>query len=111
MRHSEEIVARLELDSNSNLASFYFGDTPPTGGANVTSTPALEGEPLFVRASDAEQHIAGFEFCCGQNGTLEAHEFTNVTGDFAKLDGGWWGFQREQRHQYAGWRGALLRHI
>ena len=88
---SEEIVARLELDSNSNLASFYFGDTPPTGGASVTSTPALEGEPLFVRASDAEQHIAGFEFCCGQNGTLEAHEFTNVTGDFAKLDGGWWG--------------------
>ena len=86
-----EQVARLEFDTNSNKASFYFGDTPPTGGASVTPTPALEGKPLFVRAEASEQNIAGFEFCCGQHGTLSGHEFTNVTGDFVKLDGGWWG--------------------
>ncbi len=86
-----EQVARLELDTRSNLASFYFGDTPPTGGASVTPTPALAGEPLFARAEQPDQNVAGFEFCCGQHNTLAIHEFTNVTGDFVKLDGGWWG--------------------
>lgn len=86
-----EQVARLEFDTNSNQASFYFGDTPPTGGASVTPTPALEGEPLFVRTETPEQNVAGFEFCCGQHNTLAGHEFTNITGDFVKLDGGWWG--------------------
>ena len=86
-----EQVARLEFDTNSDQASFYFGDTPPTGGASVTPTPALEGVPLFTRTEAPEQNIAGFEFCCGQYDTLSAHEFTNITGDFVKLDGGWWG--------------------
>lgn len=27
----------------------------------------------------------------GQYNTLAGHGFTNITGDFAKLDGGWWG--------------------
>ena len=86
-----EQVARLELDTNSNQASFYFGDTPPTGGASVTPTPALAGEPLFSRENEPEQNVSGFEFCCAQYNTLTAHEFTNVSGDFLKLDGGWWG--------------------
>lgn len=86
-----EQVARLEFDTNSNQASFYFGDTPPTGGASVTPTPALEGESLFTRTAEPDQNISGFEFCCGQYNTLAAHEFTNITGDFIKLDGGWWG--------------------
>ncbi|APD95454.1 hypothetical protein BM523_16445 [Alteromonas mediterranea] len=86
-----EQVARIEFDTNSNQASFYFGEVAPTGGASVTPTPALEGEPLFARTEEPEQNIAGFEFCCGQYNTLAGHEFTNITGDFVALDGGWWG--------------------
>lgn len=86
-----EQTARIELDTTANMASFYFGDTPPTGGASVTPTPALEGQPLFVRDADTSQNIAGFEFCCGQYDTYQNHGFSNATGDFIKLDGGWWG--------------------
>ena len=57
----------------------------------LTQTPESEGHSLFVRESDGSQNIAGFEFCCGKFGTYEAHEFTEITGDFAKLDGGFWG--------------------
>ena len=66
--------------------------TPPTGPViEITDQPATEGNSLFVRQGDVFQNIAGFEFCCGKFGTYEAHEFTDITGDFAKLDGGFWG--------------------
>src|SRR5690606_15721751 len=32
-----------------------------------------------------------FEFCCGQYDTYQEHEFLDATGDFIKLDGGFWG--------------------
>jgi hypothetical protein len=57
----------------------------------ITTDPANEGNPLFVRNADLNQKISGFEFCCGQYDTYQKHEFTNATGDFLKLDGGFWG--------------------
>jgi sucrose-6-phosphate hydrolase SacC (GH32 family) len=66
--------------------------TPTPGPViDITDQPATEGNSLFIRQGDAFQNIAGFEFCCGKFGTYEAHEFTEITGDFAKLDGGFWG--------------------
>ena len=64
---------------------------PTIPPVDVTTTPNSEGHSLFIRSTDQNQNIAGFEFCCGKFGTFEVHEFTEVTGDFAKLDGGFWG--------------------
>jgi len=57
----------------------------------LTTEPATEGSSLFVRADDPSQNIAGFEFCCGKYDTYQKHGFTDATGDFLKLDGGFWG--------------------
>ncbi|MFT4787472.1 MAG: hypothetical protein ACI95X_000274, partial [Paraglaciecola sp.] len=57
----------------------------------ITEQPATEGGSLFIRQDDVFQNVAGFEFCCGNFVTYEAHEFTEITGDFANLDGGFWG--------------------
>jgi len=57
----------------------------------ITQTPGTEGDRLFVRASDNQQNISGFEFCCGQYDTYQEHSFVEATGDFIKLDGGFWG--------------------
>ncbi|WP_016957554.1 hypothetical protein [Catenovulum agarivorans] len=71
------------------------GDDGGDGGNGsdivLTDTPETEGASLFVRANDANQNIAGFEFCCGGYDTYQEHEFTNATGDFIQLDGGFWG--------------------
>lgn len=68
-------------------------DPEPDAGEDVpiSTSPESEGEPLFVRNADPGQNIAGFEFCCGQYDTYQEHEFANATGDFIKLDGGFWG--------------------
>jgi len=84
-------LARLELDTNRNQASFFFGEAPLKGGSGTTSAPELEGVPLFTRTVEPEQNIAGFEFCCAQYNALSQHGFSHVTDDFLKLDGGWWG--------------------
>ncbi|MBB1339428.1 hypothetical protein [Pseudoalteromonas sp. SR44-2] len=84
-------TASIEINTATETATFYFGDSLSQSSSNVTLTPELEGEPLFRREEDLTQHIAGFEFCCGGYNTLAAHGFTNLTGDFSKLDGGWWG--------------------
>jgi sucrose-6-phosphate hydrolase SacC (GH32 family) len=60
------------------------------GNIILTPDPANEGRGLFVNAEDPAQNIAGFEFCCGGYGTYPAHGFTDATGDFARLDGGFW---------------------
>ncbi|MCW8994834.1 MAG: hypothetical protein OQK77_03365 [Psychromonas sp.] len=85
---AEVATARLEIDARQDFAQFYFGDTAPV---RITSTPAQEGFPLFIRGEAPEQNIAGFEFCCGQYDTYQEHGFVNVTGDLIKLDGGMWG--------------------
>lgn len=84
-------TASIEINTATETATFYFGDSLTQSSSNVTLTPELEGTPLFYREEDLTQHIAGFEFCCGGYNTLQAHGFTNLTGDFSKLDGGWWG--------------------
>ncbi|MCU4677022.1 hypothetical protein N7931_15415 [Catenovulum sp. 2E275] len=62
-----------------------------SGEVELTADPANEGSSLFVRAEDPNQNLAGFEFCCGGFDTYQAHGFTNASGDFIKLDGGFWG--------------------
>ncbi|NHN36341.1 hypothetical protein G8764_03445 [Pseudomaricurvus alcaniphilus] len=83
------------LDSNEDGRVVVVLQDDPNdvelGPVIISNDPATEGAGLFVRQSDPDQHIAGFEFCCGKFDTYQNHEFTNATGDFAKLDGGWWG--------------------
>ncbi|WP_440905562.1 hypothetical protein ACMZOO_04350 [Catenovulum sp. SX2] len=57
----------------------------------ITNDPENEGVMLFTRVEDPNQNIAGFEFCCGGYDTYQEHGFTNATGDFIELDGGFWG--------------------
>ncbi len=71
------------------------GEEPDDGGddtqVELTTDPANEGASLFIRSEDPNQNIAGFEFCCGGFDTYQEHGFTHATGDFVKLDGGFWG--------------------
>lgn len=66
------------------------GTTISSTGVTITSTPATEGVPLFVRIANTNQNVAGFEFCCAGYNGYQQHEFTDVTGDMLKLDGGTW---------------------
>ena len=58
--------------------------------APLAVNPLSAGTAAFNRVADPAQHIAGFEFCCGQFNTYQEHEF-HASGDFLKLDGGFWG--------------------
>ena len=66
-------------------------DIPGSGDVTVTTEPEKEGEALFIRNAEPGQNIAGFEFCCGGFDAYQEHEFTDATGDFIELDGGFWG--------------------
>lgn len=57
----------------------------------LSETPATEGSSLFQRTDMPEQHIAGFEFCCGGYDTYQEHGFLDARDDFLQLDGGFWG--------------------
>ena len=57
----------------------------------ITDNPEISGQPLFNNPENSQQVLSGFEFCCGQYNTYAEHGFESVTGDFDKLDGGWWG--------------------
>lgn len=57
----------------------------------LSDSPAVEGIRLFQRPDAPEQNISGFEFCCSGYDTYQAHGFVEATGDFIKLDGGFWG--------------------
>jgi len=80
---------RMGVLSTAILAALNFSSSA-SAAAMITTTPALEGSRLFVRTADYNQNISGFEFCCGQYDTYQEHQFTNATGDFLKLDGGFW---------------------
>jgi sucrose-6-phosphate hydrolase SacC (GH32 family) len=58
---------------------------------NGYNTPATEGVRLFQRTGVPEQNVSGFEFCCGGFDTYQEHGFVDASGDFMKLDGGFWG--------------------
>lgn len=58
---------------------------------SLSDDPSREGVRLFQRSDVPEQNISGFEFCCGGYDTYQKHGFVNASGDFLKLDGGFWG--------------------
>lgn len=58
---------------------------------SLSDDPSREGGRLFQRSDVPEQNISGFEFCCGGYDTYQKHGFVNASGDFLKLDGGFWG--------------------
>lgn len=58
---------------------------------SLSDDPSREGWRLFQRSDVPEQNISGFEFCCGGYDTYQKHGFVNASGDFLKLDGGFWG--------------------
>lgn len=80
----QDVVSSRSTASSSSASS-------QDSSVALTSDPANEGNRLFVRQADTNQNIAGFEFCCGKYDTYQKHEFTDATGDFLKLDGGFWG--------------------
>jgi sucrose-6-phosphate hydrolase SacC (GH32 family) len=81
----QDVVSSRSSASNSSSTSSL------DSGLVLTTEPATEGNRLFVRKADTNQNISGFEFCCGKYDTYQKHEFTDATGDFLKLDGGFWG--------------------
>jgi sucrose-6-phosphate hydrolase SacC (GH32 family) len=83
-----QVVADVLRPRSSSLAS---SSAAPGVEVPITATPEVEGDRLFVRATDGQQNISGFEFCCAQYDTYQHHEFLDATGDFIKLDGGFWG--------------------
>jgi sucrose-6-phosphate hydrolase SacC (GH32 family) len=85
-----QTVADVLRPRSSSLSS-ASSSTGGGGQAPITATPETEGDRLFVRATDTQQNISGFEFCCGQYDTYQEHEFLDATEDFIKLDGGFWG--------------------
>lgn len=80
----QDVVSSRSSISSSSASS-------QDAGVVLTSEPATEGNRLFVRKTDTNQNISGFELCCGGYDTYQKHEFTDATGDFLKLDGGFWG--------------------
>src|SRR5690606_16099478 len=58
---------------------------------SLSDDPATEGVSLFLRSDVPGQNVSGFEFCCGGYDTYPPHGFVNASGDFLKLDGGFWG--------------------
>lgn len=58
---------------------------------SLSDDPATEGVSLFLRSDEPGQNVSGFEFCCGGYDTYQQHGFVNASGDFLKLDGGFWG--------------------
>ncbi|ARU26693.1 hypothetical protein [Cellvibrio sp. PSBB006] len=83
----DDVIASRSSSSTNSSGSSSSADTTDV---IITDEPATEGKRLFVRSSDENQNIAGFEFCCGGYDTYQEHEFTHATGDFAQLDGGFW---------------------
>jgi sucrose-6-phosphate hydrolase SacC (GH32 family) len=61
----------------------------PTSALVIAPAPETAGTALFHRLNNAEQHIAGFEFCCGGYDTYQNHSFL-ASGDFLRFDGGQW---------------------
>lgn len=82
----QDVVSSRSATSTSSSSA-----SSQDSGVVLTNDPANEGNRLFVRQADTNQNISGFEFCCGQYDTYQKHEFTDATGDFLKLDGGFWG--------------------
>lgn len=80
-----------DVVSSSAATSSAASSDSSAGSVDLSTDPVNEGDPLFVRSSNTSQNIAGFEFCCAKYGTYEVHDFTDATGDFKKLDGGFWG--------------------
>ncbi len=82
-------------DGSDNQLPFLIADefradslaAVETSVANYVD-PAYAGVPLFNQ--DTALDLSGFEFCCSGYDTYQAHGFTNATGDFIKLDGGFW---------------------
>lgn len=67
------------------------GDDGEDSDITLSDNPATEGVSLFQRPGVPEQKVAGFEFCCGGFDTYQEHGFVEASGDFSKLDGGFWG--------------------
>lgn len=86
-----QTVADVLRPRSSSLSSLSSSSSGSVGEVPITADPAIEGDRLFVRSTDGQQNISGFEFCCGQFDTYQEHEFLDATGDFIKLDGGFWG--------------------
>jgi sucrose-6-phosphate hydrolase SacC (GH32 family) len=61
----------------------------PASTLVIAPSPEAAGTALFQRLNNAEQNIAGFEFCCGGYDTYQNHSFL-ASGDFLRFDGGQW---------------------
>ncbi|WP_016957558.1 hypothetical protein [Catenovulum agarivorans] len=77
-RAADSPVVTPIADSVVNLAA-----------AQIIESPELAGEAAFSRLNYPQQHIAGFEFCCGGYDAYHQHNF-RATGDFIRFDGGLW---------------------
>ncbi|WAJ71995.1 hypothetical protein [Catenovulum adriaticum] len=77
-RAADSPVVTPDADSVVNLAAEL-----------IYESPELAGEAAFSRLNHPQQHIAGFEFCCGGYDAYHQHNFL-ATGDFIRFDGGLW---------------------